>query len=34
LKAMLDKLKAEFAELQKKLGGATQQLPSGLPKSK
>ena len=32
LKAMLDKLKAEYAALQKKLGGATQQLPSGLPK--
>lgn len=32
LKAMLDKLKAEFAELQKKLGGTTQKLPSGLPK--
>lgn len=32
LKAMLDKLKAEFAELQKKLGGTTPKLPSGLPK--
>jgi len=32
LKALIDKLKAEYAELQKKLGGATQQLPSGLPK--
>jgi predicted RNase H-like nuclease (RuvC/YqgF family) len=32
LKAMLDKLKAELAELQKKVGGATQKLPSGLPK--
>ena len=32
LKALLDKLKAEMAEVQKKLGGATQQLPSGLPK--
>ena len=32
LKALLDKLKAEYAELQKKLGGSTQQLPAGLPK--
>jgi predicted RNase H-like nuclease (RuvC/YqgF family) len=32
LKAIIDKLKAEYAALQKKLGGATQQLPSGLPK--
>ena len=32
LKALVAKLKAEYAELQKKLGGATQKLPSGLPK--
>jgi prefoldin subunit 5 len=36
LKGMLDKLKAEYAEIQKKLGGGvqtpTQQLPAGLPK--
>jgi predicted RNase H-like nuclease (RuvC/YqgF family) len=32
LKALIDKLKAEYAELQKKLGGATQQLPAGIPK--
>jgi chromosome segregation ATPase len=36
LKAMLDKLKAEYAEIQKKLTGGvqapTQQLPAGLPK--
>jgi chromosome segregation ATPase len=32
LKAIIEKLKAEYAALQKKLGGATQQLPSGLPK--
>jgi len=35
LKGMLDKLKAEYAEIQKKLGGGvpapTQQLPAGLP---
>jgi DNA repair exonuclease SbcCD ATPase subunit len=36
LKGMLDKLKAEYAQIQKKLGGGvqapTQQLPAGLPK--
>lgn len=36
LKGMLEKLKAEYAEIQKKLGGAvpapTQQVPAGLPK--
>jgi peptidoglycan hydrolase CwlO-like protein len=36
LKGMLDKLKAEYAEIQKKLGGGAQvpspQLPAGLPK--
>jgi len=36
LKGMLDKLKAQYAEIQKKLGGGvevpTQQLPAGLPK--
>jgi len=32
LKAMIEKLKAEVAEIQKKLGGVTQKLPSGLPK--
>jgi hypothetical protein len=36
LKGMLEKLKAEYAEIQKKLGGGaqmpTQQLPAGLPK--
>ncbi|MBN1102753.1 MAG: hypothetical protein JXL84_04975 [Deltaproteobacteria bacterium] len=36
LKDMLAKLKAEYAEIQKKLGGAAkvpaQQLPAGLPK--
>jgi len=36
LKSMLDKIKGEYAELQKKLGGGvqvpTQQLPAGLPK--
>ena len=37
LKDMLDKLKAEYAEIQKKLGAGvqapTQQLPAGLPKT-
>jgi len=36
LQSMLEKLKAEYAEIQKKLGGGvqapTQQLPAGLPK--
>jgi chromosome segregation ATPase len=36
LKSMLEKLKAEYAEIQKKLGGGAQvptgQLPAGLPK--
>jgi peptidoglycan hydrolase CwlO-like protein len=34
LQGMLEKLKAEYAELQKKVGGGmqTQQLPGGLPK--
>ena len=36
LKAILEKLKAEYAEIQKKLGGGLQtptpQLPAGLPK--
>jgi predicted nucleic acid-binding Zn-ribbon protein len=36
LKGMLEKVKAEYAEIQKKLGGAvpapTQQVPAGLPK--
>jgi hypothetical protein len=32
MKAIIDKLKAEYAEIQEKLGGATQQLPSELPK--
>jgi hypothetical protein len=32
MKAIIDKLKADFAEIQKKLGGATQQLPAGLPR--
>jgi len=36
LKGMLDKLKAQYAEIQKKLGGGAQmptpQLPAGLPK--
>ena len=36
LKGMLEKLKAEYAEIRKKLGGGvqapTQQLPAGLPK--
>jgi predicted nuclease with TOPRIM domain len=35
LKGMLDKLKAEYAEIQKKLGGLqspTKELPTGLPK--
>jgi predicted nucleic acid-binding Zn-ribbon protein len=36
LKGMLDKLKAEYAEIQKKLGGGVQtptpQIPGGLPK--
>ena len=36
LQSMLEKLKSEYAEIQKKLGGGvqipSQQLPSGLPK--